>query len=625
MPEIIRTKERVYRDDYSSDDERSSSYRRPSGSYTTVQRYRVKPNRSLVVAEVDGDRRSTRSERLDIGTKHHHLEVDRRVERVDQIERPRSALEYRDSDRARETKRTIIYERDRDRAREPLSPRSWDRDRDVPYERERETDIRVERRHRERDGEPVEYERVSRETEYYGRPDPPSQTLVIRELPVEVVRREQSVENREVAPPLRRQEDEYYYRRDVREAEPRRDVVARYERREVRPRESVSNDGSDSEVIVRKERRVVRDRSHSPRHKLHIAEGALAGAGAAALLANHREKSGGGSDHRGRKVAAGAAVGALGAELITRARSQLRERSRNRSYSRSRSRSSSRGGHHTKLKTVLALGATALAAAAAGKYISNRNEQRKEEMARGRSRTRSVSRRRYSDDDDDDDAPGGKRDASHRAAAMAKAGAGAAIVGGLVEHFRNKSRGRSKSRLRTGGVAAATGLVGAAAAGIYEARKARQDAQDAAARRSSRSRSRARSLHNDDPAVDPELGMVEYGGAPVYTQPRDLYYDPAAAAAERSRERRASRSRSRVRDIASGALATGAAAIGINKYQKRREEKRAERERREAEHERRREGPDYSSSRSSSHSRTRSRSRSAIRASMSKRLSGLVP
>jgi hypothetical protein len=248
--------------------------------------------------------------------------------------------------------------------------------------------------------------RVRFEERYMTEPiakDSPPQPIVIREAPVEkyeVVLREQFVDNREVAPP-RRQEEDYYYRRDVQEVEPRRDEVAltRYDRREVRPRHSVSDD-DESVVYERKERRVVRDRSHSPRHKLHLAEGALAGAGAAALIANHREKSEGVSEHRRRKVAAAAAAGALGAELITRAHSHYRDRSRD--HSRSRSRSSSRGhGNSRKLKTGPALAATAhAAAAAAGIDIANRNE-RKEEAGRERIRAGNVSRRgRYSADDD---------------------------------------------------------------------------------------------------------------------------------------------------------------------------------------------------------------------------------
>lgn len=585
MPEIIRTKETRYRDDYSSDDERSSQRSRPSGGYKTVQRYRVTPSRALVPADADDDRRSMRSERLDVGTRHHRLEVDRRVERVDKIERPRSALEYREPDRDREVRRTIVYERAR--SPQPVSPRPWERQQDRPWERDEETDVKIVRRRREREEEPVEVERFTREIDYYERPDPPPQPIVIRtkapEPPTyEVVRREKIIDNREVVPVKvpRAQEDDYYFRRDVREAEPRRDELVRSDRRDERRdrrRESYSEaSDSGSEVIVRKEKRIIRERSHSPRHKLHIAEGALAGAGAAALIANHRDKNGEGSGHRGRKVVGGAALGALGAELVTRARSTIRERERSRNRSRSRSSSSGGGGNHSKLKTGIAVAAGLALAAAAGKYIQSRNE-RKDEMGRGRSRTRSRSRRRrYSDDDD---GVSKHSDPKHRAATMAKAAAGAATVAGLVEHYRSKSRGRSQSRLRTGGIVAATGLAGAAVAGLYENRKAKQDAADNARGRSdtSRSRSRARSRSRGFSSTrDPELGMVEYGGDPVYT------HDPAAAAAERSRERRerSSRSRSRVKDIATGALASGAAAIGIDKYKKRKERREAERERR---------------------------------------------
>ena len=598
MPEIIRTRDTRYREDYSSDDERSSyGHSRHGGGYKSVQRYRITPRGSQPVEEIEDDRRS---DRLAVDTRSGHLEVDRRVERVERIERPRSALEYREPERDREVKRTIVYERERDRSPEPSSARGWERDRDRGFELEKETDVRIDRRRRDRRESPVEVERYTREVDYYSPADAPQRTVVVRRRSpererererdrfaevaaagagagaYEIVRREQVIDNREIVPRRQQEEDYYYNRREVRDVEPRRNELVRRERRD----RSIS-DGSDSasEVIVRKKIVKERERSHSPRHKLHLAEGALAGAGAAAILANHRDKStGNGHDHRGRKILAGAALGTLGAELATRARSRIRDRSReaSRSRSRSRSRSSSRSGHHTKLKTGLALAATAIATAAAAKYISNRNE-RKEELARGRSRTRSVSRRRrYSSDDP---AISKHTDPKHRAATAAKAGAAAAAVAGVVEHIRNKSRGRSKSRLRTGGIIAATGLAGAAVAGLYEARKAKQDADDDAVRgrnHTARSLSRPRSLGGySEPGVDPELGMVEYGGHPVYS-------DPAAAAAERSRERRRSRSRSKskVREIATGALATGAAAIGIDRYKKRKEKKEAERARR---------------------------------------------
>ncbi len=383
MPEIVRTRESRYRDGYSSDDERSSSYgrsRTSGGGYKTVKTYRATP---LAAEDIDDDRRSLRSDRLDISARHHHLEVDRRVE---------SAL-----------------------APAPIV--------------------------------------IPREEPGYG-----------------VIQRKEIIENREVASPRRREAEDYYYRRDVRELEPRDAEVAQYERREIRLRDSVSDDGysDSSEVIVRRERRLVRSRSRSPRHKLHLAGGALAGAGAAAILANHREKMGTGGEHRGRKVAGRAVLDVLGAEPVTRTRSRIRDRSRDQS----RSRSSSRGGNHTKLKTGPDLTATALAAAAAGKYISNRNE-RKEELARRRSRTRSVSRCRYSGSEE-----GYSKhiDPKHRTATIAKAGAGATALAGAVEHFHSRSRSRSKSRLRRSGVVAATGLAGAAVASLYEARKAKQDA-----------------------------------------------------------------------------------------------------------------------------------------------------
>jgi hypothetical protein len=126
----------------------------------------------------------------------------------------------------------------------------------------------------------------------------------------------------------RRQEDEYYYRRDV------RDVGAR--------RDSVSDESDSSDYVVsRRTIRKERGRSQSPHHKRHLAEGALAGAGAAALVSNHRDKPGDGPEHRGRKVLGSAALGAVGAEVTTRARSRGRESQDDESRSRSRSSSPS--------------------------------------------------------------------------------------------------------------------------------------------------------------------------------------------------------------------------------------------------------------------------------------------
>jgi len=716
MPEQITRERVIYRGggrdrDSSSDDERSTVSRRDShsgGGYRTVQRYRVTPSR---VEPVEDERRSSRTLLEVRDRRGDRLDIERTSDRFEPPARPRSAIDVRprstiveryveresprEPERSERT-RTVVYERDR---REPEQERSWDRDfRREPERDVRETDVRIEKRvTTERREEPYELERYQRVVEYYERPEPAPQPIVIRQrvepqkiivqeapapppiyLPqpareeaFQVIRRREEVE--EIArPEPRRTEDEYYYRRDVRQSGgPRRSdedfaigaavgplaVAAYHDRREreIRPRDSVSDgeysDGSDVVVrrrIIKKERSLSRD-SH---HKRHLAEGALAGAGAAALLANHRDKQGDGPEHRGRKVIGGAALGALGAEVLTRARSRYRE---NRDDDGSRSRSSSRHSHR-KIKTGLALAAAGLAAAAAAKYVSNRKANAAED-GRGRSRHRSASRRRYSDDDDyyDDDRHGRSRsrhaDPKHRASQMAKAGVATAAVAGIVEHFRNKSKkrdgSRSKSRIRTGAEIAAAGLAGAGVAGLYEGRKAKEDREEAEVearrdRRRSRSRSRARSVDAfSDPGVDPELGMVQYGTEPVPVYAHPGYYDPAAAAGAgaaygATRERRSrsgrrrhssessaerdnrkkSRSRSRVRDIAGAAAGTAAAAIGINQYKKRKEKKEAERER-----ERRREEPQHSRSRS----RSRSRSASSIRSTLTKRLSNLIP
>jgi Domain of unknwon function (DUF3824) len=712
MPEITRERV-VYRGgrdrDDDSDDDRSTLSRRESGSgggYRTVQRYRVTPSR---VEPVEDERRSSRTLLEVRDRRGDRLDIERTSDRFEPPARPRSAIDIRprssivdryvereplrEPERSERT-RTVVYDRDR---RDP--ERGWDRDFGRESERDvRETDVRIEKRvTTERREEPYELERYQRETEYYDRQEPAPQPIVIRQrapepqkiilqeapapppiyLPqppreegFQVIRRREEVQ--EVSrPEPRRAEDEYYYRRDVREVGgPRRSdedfaigavagplaVAAYHDRREreIRPRDSVSDeDYSDGSDVVVKRRIIKKERSRSrdSHHKRHLAEGALAGAGAAAILANHRDKQGDGSSHRGRKVVGGAALGALGAEVLTRARSAYRE---SHDDDGSRSRSSSRHSHR-KLKTGLALAAAGLAAAAAAKYVSNRKANAAE-AGRGRSRTRSVSRRRYSDDDDfhDEDRGGRSRsrhaDPKHRAAQMAKAGVATAAVAGIVEHFRNKSKkrdgSRSKSRIRTGAEIAAAGLAGAGVAGLYEGRKAKEDREEAEhearrERRRSRSRSRARSVGAySDPGVDPELGMVQYGTEPVYTHPN--YYDPAVAAgagaaygatrehrshrshggrrrhsSESSSERdtrKKSRSRSRVRDIAGVAAGTAAAAIGINQYKKRKEKKEAEREK-----ERRREDPQHSRSRS------RSRSASSIRSTLTKRLSNLIP
>lgn len=691
MPEVTRVSRSSYagreRDDYSSDDERSTYSRSRHGgesSYRTVQRYRVTPSRTDDWDDRRSHHTAPRAERIEVDT--------RRTERFVEPERPRSAIDvgtrstvvdrYIEVEPAREAERertrTVVYERERESPRDRDSERRpWERSGNRPWESEqnvRETDVRIEKRTTERREDPApeyEVERYQRETEYYDRPEPAPQPIIIRQrapepqqiivqeaappVPIVVPRPEPSYEivrreevSQEIArPEPRREEDEYYYRRDVREVGSRREediAVARYDRRNAR-RHSISDGGySDGEAYTRT-RRIVRERSTSPRHKRHLAEGALAGAGAAALIANHRSKQGNGPEHRGRNVVGGAALGAIGTEIITRARSRYRESHDGRSGSRSSSRS--------KVKTGIGLAAAALATAAAVKYVQNRKANKEEQLVRGRSRTRSRRRRSsrgssyYSSTSERVRSVSKHRDPKHRASSVAKAGAATAGVAAVVQHFRNKSRkrngSRSKSRIRSGAEIVGTGLAGAAVAGLYENRKAKEEEKadhEHVRRERRRSRSRARSIGvYSDPGVDPELGMVQYGTEPVsvYQQTTTNYYDPALAAGgagaaygatrhhrsrSRSHRRRGSsssidsrqrsRSRSRVRDIAGAAAATGAAAIGINQYKKRKEKKELERER-----ERRREDPQSR--------RRRSRSASSIRSTLTKRLSNLIP
>ena len=571
MPEVIpgqviRREGRI--DDYESDDDRDSLGRRESGgsSYRTVQRYHVTPSR---VEPIEDERTS---DRFDGPSRPRSAtELRPRSTIVEQyVEREPYSREY--GREHSERTRTVVYERDR----EGHLDQPWEREsssRDV-----RGTDVRIEKR--ERRNEPYELERYQRETEYYDRPEPP-QPIIIRQQPLEQkstlrgLPQPQLEEDRQVVGREPRGEDEYYYKKRVKESRGLRQsddedvetspmvgpltIAAYHERgdnrggRIVRRLDSfgqshyMNEDYSDgSDVVVR--RKIIKEsnRRRIPYHEQYLAEGALAGAGVATLLANHRQV--GGKEPR-QPVAGGAALGATGAEVVTRARSRYREY---HAQDESRSRSSSEHSHR-KIRTGLSL-------AAAAKYVSNRKARLEE--ARGRSGSRSISRRRYSDDDDFHSRSRSRRaDPKRRASDIVKAGVATAAVAGFVQHFRNKSKVRERS---TSGM-----------------------------------RSRVGS------EVDPELGMIHNGTELVYTN-RNYYYEAATAAAgagagygamrehcSRSGRRhrhssysspeRDSRSlRSRIHDVAGSGGGTAAAAIDIKQYKeiKERKEMESEKERR---------------------------------------------
>ena len=681
----------VYRDRDRFDDSRTSiSSARRDGGYTTVKRYIVKEDDSR--SSIGRDRRFIPDHAGE------RVEETRVVRREREVDEPVREVR-REEPRYQERELVIRRERDespkRDygydtRREEPSQDRELVIRRTTERDEPRRDDFEVARyderkvvdtRYRDdyqmlspRNYDDRDVQRYTRTTDYFA-PAPPPQTIIIRQEPIiirerardddyQIVRKsdiddERSVvrSNRDQPPRSTRGEEDFFYEKKVRERiDDRRDDDDYYDRRtrrrSVSPHDSVSQRGrdyssDDSMVYVRKE---TREESHSPDRKRGLAAGVLAGVGAAELLRNHKSKEGRDVSHGvgrvGRDLGAGA-LGALAAEGINRARSmhrsRSRRRSRSRSDSRSRHRSRSRSGSPSKLKALGAVGLGAAALAAAATFATKRmNKNNEAESGRGRSRSRSRSRSRRgrgspSDYANDSDAPSDDaRNPKHRRNTIAKAGAGGAIVAALIEHARNKSKGRdgrerSQSRVRQALPVIAAGLGSAAVAGLYEKSKAKKEAEgmvEDKRRNRSRSRSRARSEHAyyDGPGQPPvnEQGLVEYGNTPMYGNnfgpdyygrppPQEGYYSnavvpaatgPAAAGygaqrGTRSRSRSRSLSRDRggrrsrssssspdrhrrrsSRDASKMTEAAAAGAIGATEYERRKQEKRDRKARR---------------------------------------------
>ncbi|KAG5926148.1 hypothetical protein E4U42_003586 [Claviceps africana] len=612
---------RYYRDSDSEDDR----YRR-----TTVTRYKVTP-----------DKHSERFERVE------------RAERVDVDDDRRSRYSGRASvdplDARSAFPPAVDLRRDADRSRITVyegkeTDREWDKR--SHYGHHPAEEMRVETRMEERfdDNHGHDIERYRKETEYYIPQSPPPAPVIIRQQSAEpqriivqdappapiilprqqpgvVVLRDREADREMVRRERDTYEDDYYYRHGRREVVPHRSrrecdyAMARYEHR---PRRHDDYYSDDDEYYYR--RTVRRERSESPHHKRHLAEGALAGAGISALLGSRRDAYGDLPENRGRKVLAGAALGALGTEVARRAHSAYEER-----YGDSREESPD---HHHLLRKGLAFGAVALAAAGAAQYFQS-NKIEKEEAHRGRSRTRGH----YSGDDYSRSVSRSSRvtrsksKSRHRSiSAAAKAALGTAATAGIVKHLRGKSssksrgrsRSRSKSRIRRvaeiGGVAAAAGVANklwknhsdkkererhVSESGAddddddyHRRRKVRSSGTSpSGSRHRSRSRSMARSPYSQ-PGADAELGLVEYGTDPLYSESRSdvaprRVVDTESEERRRERRRRSrrdrsvsafgsdddqherKRSKSRLRDMA----AAGAAAIGIKDFKDRHDRK----------------------------------------------------
>ncbi|GAM82041.1 hypothetical protein ANO11243_000200 [Dothideomycetidae sp. 11243] len=602
-------------------------------SYTTVRRYRV-PDRD------DPDNASVVKERELVIRKDNppatrevkEYRVEREVEREErEVEQPRRELEYRvvEREREREVERApvskeIRYERDLVRVPSPSS------DHVREYREVREID-----RPHLRDS--YDLERYTRSVDYYA-----PQPIIIRQEPIIIRERDPGVMGRDRSRYELIERDEvrddralvrhYYYERRTREVDrgPKRDGGGgehfdereHRHRRDIDPRDSASQHADDysseDDTYIRREKIIERDRSASPHHRRHLAEGAIAGIGAAEIIRHHRKQKGEEPGHRGRNLVGSAALGAVGAEVLSRARSKARSHRGSHSRSRSRSSSSSDGAaayrrsRHRKhrsrsrsksrIRQLGGVAAVAAVGALAGYALRNRNKQQIiERRSRSRHRRGSVEREEIIE-------TGGPRSVDdpkppdHRNRRIAQAGLASAAAAGLWQRIRSRSRGakgksRSRSRLRAGVPIAAAGLGGAAVAGLYERSKARKEAQrEQVTERGvsvspSRSRSRSRSVpYGEDPNLrhatsDPAL--IEYGGDPIYAEQPGEYRrrhrggsSDSSPDRRRRRSRSRSNSRSRTRGLAEAAAAAGIAGAAAHELTKRSERKKAEKERR---------------------------------------------
>lgn len=682
----------VYRDRFDDSHTSVSSARRDGGGYTTRTRYIVKeddarssigrdhriiPERAERVEETRITRREVEEPAREIRREEPRYTERELVIRRDRDDDTRSQYNY---DTRREEPPTVEKELIIRRTTEQ-EPRRDDTASIVRYNDRPRGDVRVtETRYRDDyevlsptrglDDRDRDLQRYTRTSEYYSPPQP--QTIVIRQEPIiirerirdddyQIVRKSDVEDDRTV---VRREqprgEEDFFYEKKVRERieEPRRDEDDYYERRSrrrsVSPHDSVSQRGrdyssDDSMVYVRKE---VREdsREASPDRRKNLAAGVVAGIGAAELLRNHKKREGRETSHGigrlGRDIGAGA-LGAVAAEGISRARSAHRSKSRRRSRDRRsrsrsrsrdrdrrsrsrnrRSRSRSRSSSRSKLKTLGALGLGAAALAAAATVASKRLGKKEAEEPPRRSR----SRRRRDDtlsELENDPTADDARNPKHRNKRIAEAGAAGAVVAGLIERARSKSRPRDQSKVRQALPVVAAGLGSAALAGLYEKNKAKKEAevvQKEERRARSRSRSRARTdAYYDGPrdAAVSDPGLIEYGHGPMHGNnfgpdyygrpaPVDNYYGasnavvPAVAAGAagyaaqrgtRSRSRSLSRERHSRRSSRSSSASPGrrhhsrrrsrdgdkygaAGAIGGSEYNRRKEEKRERRARR---------------------------------------------
>ncbi|KAF3051303.1 hypothetical protein E8E11_002658 [Didymella keratinophila] len=446
-------------------------------SYTTVRRYKV-PDHSLEEDTYEQERMLVHRPREDYEERR-EVRKEYIVERNDPPPARSHVSEYRYVDRSpsppRREVREYRIEREVDRSPSPARSNA----REIRISREYERDALEQ----QRDYQPYELERYSRDVEFF-RPEPTpapqpqpiiirneaqpaQQPIIIREevpQPIiireriqepayELVERSEVYEDRQVARPRPRLDEDYYYERRVKEVDRggRRDERW-FDEREYRDRHGDREYYSDDDAVYVHKEKDVWERDGSPNGKRSAAAGALAGVAAGQIIRHHRKRKG---EEAGGNIGNALGYGALGAaSAVALDRYNNRDRSRSLSSDRGRRRrhrSKSRNRSKSRVRevgTLAALAGVGLAAYAVGKRNKEKN------------------------------APVTTVVEEHR-----KVGLASAAVAGLVERNRSKSRKRkgkrSPSRIRQGVPIAAAGVAGAALTGLYENRKAKKEASRA--------------------------------------------------------------------------------------------------------------------------------------------------
>ncbi|KAH8727869.1 hypothetical protein GQ44DRAFT_738042 [Phaeosphaeriaceae sp. PMI808] len=482
--------------------ERDSSSRTGAQGYTTVRRYKI-PDHSLEPDTYESEMRLVhRGGRSDFDDRRSNIE-DRRSITDDRrstndyvhVERDdREVREYRYHDRSPSPRGRDVREyrehriqREVDRSPSPSTVR--DREIRIAREYEREVAPREDQYSLEKYSRDVEYFREPQQPQQHPHPQhiyirneapaplqpmPPiiireeaAQPIIIRERePVyEHIERTEIQQERQVARPAPRQEEDYYYERRVKEVDRGGRHEKRYaeEREYGRDRYGDRNYYSDDDVVyVHKEKDTWGSEINTKRD---VAAGALAGIAAGQI-----------GDAPGGSVGNALGYGTLGAvSAVALDKFNNRDRSRSISSDRGRRRHHSHG--RGQIGALAALAGRKNKEKPATTVVEEHRHRSRSRRSRSRkkSRSRRGSRRGRSESVTVIETTGPRSrsrstskhmDSKHRNNRTAQAGLASAAIAGLVTRHRSKSRKRegkhSHSRIREGVPIAAAGVTGAA-------------------------------------------------------------------------------------------------------------------------------------------------------------------